>query len=50
VDVAKRNLGKFTEGHKLDANKMVKRIPKDLVGKRLTTRQAQQVLNKLAKS
>jgi hypothetical protein len=48
TDVAKLGVGKFTEGHKLDA-KMVKRLPKDLIGKRLTTRQAGQLLDKLAK-
>jgi hypothetical protein len=40
--------GEFSVGRQLDA-KTIKRIPKDLVGKRLSTRQAQQLLAKLAK-
>jgi hypothetical protein len=46
--VQKLTPGEYVEGHQLDA-KLIKRIPKDLVGKCLSTRQAQQLLAKLAK-
>lgn len=37
----------FTEGHQLDA-KTVKKIPKDMIGKCLSSKQAQQLLKRLA--
>jgi hypothetical protein len=39
--------GSFIEGHQLD-KKLIKKIPKDMIGKPLSSKQAQQLLKKLA--
>jgi hypothetical protein len=38
--------GAFSEGHQLDS-KTVRKIPKKMIGKRLSPKQAQQLLKKL---
>jgi hemolysin activation/secretion protein len=40
--------GNFSEGHHLDA-KTVKRIPKEMVGRCLSSKEAQQLLKRLEK-
>ncbi len=41
-------VGKFVEGHRLDP-KQVKRIPKSMIGKAITAKQAEALLRRLAK-
>ena len=37
----------FVEGHQLDA-KTIRKVPKDVIGKPRSTRQAKQLLNRIA--
>jgi hypothetical protein len=46
ASLADLDLGEFKEGHQLDA-KMIKRIPKGMIGKRLSRTQAARLLNSL---
>jgi hypothetical protein len=46
VDVQNLTPGEFTEGHQLDA-KLIKRIPKKLIGKVLSAKEAEQLLTRL---